>query len=91
MKGLLLDNNNDMMFTGMDFTIGDIDGQTAEAIITAHYGEIKEIPTMGFGASRMLGGNINPVWKNEIRESLNKGLLKAKTIDMTNTEINVEI
>ena len=91
MKGILTDNNNEIMFSGKDFLIGDIDGQTVEAIVTEHRGAFKEMPIMGFGATRVLGGNFNPNWKNEIKESLKKGLVTAKTVEFDNENISIEI
>lgn len=91
MKGILTDNNNDIMFAGKDFLIGDIAGQTAETIVTECRGAFKEVPLMGFGVTRVLGGNFNSNWKNEIKESLKKGLITAKSVEIDNGNINIEI
>lgn len=91
MKGIMTDSSGDIMFDGQDFLIGDIDGQTAEDIVTAHAGEFKEKPVMGFGAARMLGGNMSMNWKNEMRESLRQGLISAKEITIDNEGISIEI
>lgn len=84
MKGILLNLDNDIMFSGHDFLIGDIVDQTVETIIVAHCGEFKEIPTLGFGASKILGGNIDPFWTGEIKQQLHMALIQTKnvTIDM---------
>ena len=90
MKGILLDNNGDIAFSGLDFAIGEITDQTAETIIVSHYGEIKEKPMLGFGAARLLGGNYDPFWSNEIKESLRKGLIQVASITFTSDGINIE-
>ncbi len=91
MKGILTDNTNDIMFAGRDFLIGDIDVQTVETIVTEHRGIFKEIPVMGFGVTRVLGGNFNPNWKNEIKDSLKKGLIIAKSVEIDKENINIEV
>jgi hypothetical protein len=54
MKDILLDENNDLLITNGDLTIGDADKQNQKLILTTHKGEWKEKPEVGAAVQEML-------------------------------------
>lgn len=90
MKGILLDENNDIMFANGDFAIGDITAQTAQSILEAFPGEFKERPLLGFGLNRIASGTVSPFWRGEMRSALRLGLINVQNIEI-DTENGVKI
>jgi len=54
MKDLLLDQNNDLMITNGDLTIGDSDKQHQKLILSSYKGEWKANPELGAAVQDML-------------------------------------
>lgn len=54
MTDLLLDENNDLILVGGDFSIGHSDEQHQKHILIANKGEYKEHPEVGVGIIDML-------------------------------------
>lgn len=53
-KDIALDQNNDLKIVNGDFAITSSDQQHVQIITSAHQGEFKEWPLVGFGASAYL-------------------------------------
>jgi hypothetical protein len=70
MKGILLDENNDVIVEHGTMKIGDVDAQIAEHVVTAFQGEYKEVPLLGGNIRKMLNGTPDPFWAGEMRRQL---------------------
>jgi hypothetical protein len=70
MKGILLDEDCEVIIERGTMKIGDVDAQVAEHVITAFQGEFKEVPLLGGNAALMLNGTPNPFWAAEMKRQL---------------------
>jgi len=70
MKGILLDENNEVIIESGTMKIGDVDSQVAEHVVTAFQGEYKEVPLLGGNAAKMLNGKPDPFWPAEMKRQL---------------------
>jgi len=78
MRGILLDENGDVMVSNGSVVIGDVDGQIAEHVIAAFQGEFKESPLLGGNALKMLNGVPDPFWAGDIKRQLKSQGISAE-------------
>ena len=62
MKGILVDDNGDLMISGGRLVIGDNRAQVAQHLIGAFAGEYKHAPMLGGNARNMIAGQPDPFW-----------------------------
>jgi hypothetical protein len=91
MKGILIDENGDMMVQAGSTVLGRINAQCAELIIGAYQGEFKAAPLLGGNIKRMLNGTPDPFWVGNIRSQLRSQNVKANVSADGNREVIVEI
>lgn len=89
MKGILFDDG-DMKVTGGTLAIGDTDAQVAELVLSASPGELKEIPTVGCAAHRLVAGGPGTWWLGMAKEQLKSVGLDVKRVAMENGNIIIE-
>ena len=77
MKGILVDDNGNLMVSGGHLLIGDNREQVTQHLIAAFTGEYKHAPTLGGNARRMIAGTPDPFWAGNV-----KGQLKQCPIDV---------
>ncbi|MBD5231922.1 MAG: hypothetical protein HDS66_07220 [Bacteroidales bacterium] len=71
MTGILINQETGDLLVGRGGILtGDSEGQTAEAVIVAMRGEIKEHPLLGGEAGRMQGGTHDVMWAGSVRQML---------------------
>jgi hypothetical protein len=70
MKGILLDNDGDLMIRNGSVVIGDVDAQITEHILQAYPGAYKEVPTIGAHLAGDLNGTFDPFLEGKIKEML---------------------
>ncbi|MDD4141597.1 MAG: hypothetical protein PHR20_02225 [Bacteroidales bacterium] len=91
MKGILLDDNGDIDFTGSDFAIGDDRLQSAQIILKAMPGEIKESPTLGVGIVKELKAPEDPFLRQRIKKNMALGNIGVTSVNINTTDNNIEI
>jgi len=90
MKGILIDDNGDLMTHNGSVVIGDVDSQVIGHVLVAYPGEFKEAPMVGAHIRGMLGGSPDPFWKNNTKDMLKTQHITIKKIDITDGQIIVE-
>lgn len=71
MTGILIDERSgDLLIEHGSIVIGDIESQTAEAVVVTMRGELKEHPLLGGEAARMRGGSYDVMWAGNVRAML---------------------
>jgi len=92
MKGILIDENGDIMVRNGAVVIGDCAADVAERVLCAYPGEFKEVPMIGLYATKQVNGTPDPFWRGEAKKQLKSQLVDAD-IDFTENEnrIGIEI
>jgi hypothetical protein len=92
MKGILLDENGDLMIHNGSMVVGDSTLQNQYLILIAQKGEFKEYPTLGVGISDMLGDDDALEWKKRIREEFVKdGLdINSMNLDLQSGKLDID-
>jgi hypothetical protein len=70
MKGILVDDNGNLMVSGGHLLIGDNREQVTQHLIGAFTGEYKHAPTLGGNARRMISGTEDPFWAGNVKSQL---------------------
>lgn len=89
MRGILFDDG-DLKVSGGTLSIGDTDAQVAELVLSASPGELKEIPTIGCSAHRLIAGGPETWWLGIAKEQLKAVGLDVKRVAMDNGNIIIE-
>ena len=100
MKGILIDNDGDLMIRPKrdakgviisGLVVGDCRADIAERIIRAWQGEFKEAPLLGGNIEKMQHGIIDPFWRGNIRKQLDSEGISVKRLDITENGIELEL
>jgi hypothetical protein len=91
MKGILLDENGDLMVRDGHLATGEIDAQAAQGIIRAWQGEFKEAPLLGGNIVGMVNGAPSPFWAGNIKSQLKSQLIGVERLDITAEGIELRI
>ena len=91
MKGILIDDDGNLVITGGHVTVGDNRAQCAEHLIGAFTGEYKHAPKLGGNARNMIAGTPDPFWAGSVKSQLRQCLLEAERIEVTDEGIVVEL
>lgn len=91
MKGILLDENSEIMIRNGSMVIGDVDTQVVEHVITAFQGEYKEVPLLGGNIKKMLNGAPDPFWAGEMKRQLKAQHINADIKGMNEGNFIVEL
>jgi hypothetical protein len=91
MKGMLIEDNGDLMVRNGCLVVGDCLPDVVERLIGAFQGEFKEQPLLGGNARDLIGGNPDPFWAGEVRGQLKKVGVPVSAINVTGGEISLSI
>lgn len=91
MKGILLDENNDIEVVGREMLIGDITRQVINSVLLACQGEYKEEPLIGVGLINYVNGSDATFLTGRIKTQLGALGIKTRKITIKDGLINVEI
>lgn len=91
MKGILVDENGDLMVSGGRLVIGDNRAQAAQHLIGAFAGEYKNAPLLGGNARNMIAGQPDPFWAGSVKSQLKQCLVEAESVKVVEGEIEVEL
>ena len=91
MKGILVDDNGDLVMSGGHIAIGDNRAQCAQHLIGAFTGEYKHAPLLGGNARNMISGTPDPFWAGSVKSQLRQCLIEAERIEVTDEGIVVEL
>lgn len=89
-KGILLDDNSDLLITNESLVIGDVTSQNQKNLILIEKTELKATPMRGVGAKRFLESNSPDVFAREIRQEFSIDGMKVQAIKIgANAQIEV--
>jgi hypothetical protein len=91
MKGMLIDENGDLMVRKGALVIGDCDMDVAERLIRAWQGEFKEAPLLGGNVDKLLNGAVAPFWRGEMMSQLKSQHVNVKQLDINENGIDLTI
>lgn len=91
MKGILVDENGDLMVSGGRLVIGDNRAQVAQHLIGAFAGEYKHAPMLGGNARNMIAGKPDPFWSGSVKSQLKQCLVEADRVAVEEGEVVVEL
>lgn len=89
-KGILLDDNSDLLIENKSMTIGDAIGQNQKHLILTEKTELKFTPMRGVGAKRFLEDNTPNNLAREIRQEFAIDGMVVNSIKIINGIINVD-
>lgn len=89
MKGILLDNNGDLLIEG-SLQIGNVKEQTAIFLFEAMRGEFREYPLLGLEAKRLLGASCDPFFITKAKKMLQHCHIEVNKIRMENNQIIIQ-
>lgn len=89
-KGILLDDNSDLLIRGKSLVIGDAIGQNQKNLILIEKTELKFTPMRGVGARRFLEDNTPDNLAREIRREFELDGMKVKSLKLTDGIINAD-
>ena len=91
MKGILVDDNGDLIVSAGTLVIGDNRAQVAQHLIGAFAGEYKHAPMLGGNARNMIAGQPDPFWVGSVKSQLKQCLVQAESVRVVEGEIEVEL
>jgi hypothetical protein len=91
MRGILTDDEGEIMIRNRSLVIGDIREDILERVIVARRGDLKEHPLLGGGIQDMLKGRPDPFWAGDVRAQLKACGVEVKRIEVNGEEIEVEL
>jgi hypothetical protein len=91
MKGILVDDDGDLMVRDGSLVIGDCAADVAQRIIVAWTGEFKESPLLGGNAKKMIAGTPDPFWEGNVRSQLKKEKVNVSALRASKDGIELTI
>lgn len=91
MRGILTDENGNLVVRSGHLAIGDNRTQCAQHLIGAHTGEYKHAPLLGGNARKMVSGVADPFWAGEMKGQLKQCHIDTASLRVTGNGIELEI
>ncbi|HPX59821.1 MAG TPA: hypothetical protein PLL02_05255 [Bacteroidales bacterium] len=91
MKGILVDDNGELIIGNGTLKIGDVQVQLATHLIVAFTGEYKHAPLIGGNAKKMIAGSVYPFWVGDVKRQLKQCLVNVESFELNNGVVEVEI
>lgn len=90
MKGIVLDEDRDLLIENGEVAIGEIDSQNLEMLIIAEKGEIREAPLRGVGIRRYVDDEDPATLLQAIRNEVAEESMTLDTIEIKNGKLNID-
>ncbi len=88
MIGLLIDTETgDLLVERGSIVIGNTDSQIAESVLVAMRGEWKECPLIGGEVKKILGGQVDVMWRGEVKKMLEACGLDVQKVSISEDNI----
>jgi hypothetical protein len=91
MRGILTEDNGELMVRGGSLAIGDNRADCARRLIEAWTGEIKAAPLLGGNVKRMISGTPDPFWAGSMKAQLNAEGITVTELKVTEQGIELRI
>lgn len=90
MKGLLVDEEGDLIVENGTIKTGENTEQVAHWVVVANRGEFKEFPLIGGEIIKMINGTPDPMWKSNVKNMLFAAGVPVKRIKIEGSNITLE-
>lgn len=90
MLGIVLDPSGDIDVSQGTLRLGDVRAQTAQILLEAMPGELREYPLLGLGLRQMLAGERDKSWPLSAQKQLKHCGIPVSRVYMDNDTIIVE-
>lgn len=85
---MLIDaESGDLLIEHGSVVIGDTDNQIVEGVLVAMRGEWKESPLIGGEVKKMLGGQVDVMWRGEVKKMLEACGLDVQKVSISEDNI----
>lgn len=85
---MLIDaESGDLLVEHGSVVIGDTDSQIVEGVLVAMRGEWKESPLIGGEVKKMLGGQVDVMWRGEVKKMLEACGLDVQKVSISEDNI----
>lgn len=91
MKGILVDDNGNLIVSSGHVTVGDNREQCARHLITAWTGEYKHAPMLGGNVRRMIAGSQDPFWAGRMKEHLKQCHIDVERLSVTDEGVEFRV
>ena len=91
MKGILVDDNGNLIVSSGHVTVGDNREQCARHLITAWTGEYKHAPMLGGNVRRMIAGSQDPFWAGRMKEHLKQCHIDVEQLSVTDEGVEFRV
>ena len=91
MKGILLDNNGDIIKANGVIAVGDNDEQIVRHLLLSSPGNYFYAQTLGARVIGMLHGKPDPFWAGNAKKQLAQCLVPADELSVDNEGVNIKL
>lgn len=91
MRGILLDENGNIVVNGGHLQIADNSQQLCEQLLAAFTSEYKHEPLLGGNAKKMIAGSADPFWAGNVKKQLQYCNVEVNQINIVNDDIIIEL
>ena len=91
MKGIQVNENNELVIRDGSIAIGETDEQRALHVLNATAGEYKETPTLGCNPTRQIGGQTDPFWAGDVKKQLRRAGVEADSVNIEGNDITIKM
>jgi hypothetical protein len=91
MKGILVDDNGELIVNNGSMTIDDVVFQSSALLIAAFTGEMKHAPLLGGNIRKMIHGSVDPFWVSRMRLQLAAIGVVVENLSVNENGVNLEI
>lgn len=89
MKGMMIDENYDLVIKGGQLTLGEVEPQVCELALVATPSDFKEHPAIGAELKKMLGGESDIMWTVKTKKMLRSCGVEVEKIVIDENTVTV--
>lgn len=81
--------NGELVIVGGHLAITDADPQTAETVVLANRGELRDAPLVGGELTRMIGGPITSLQLTNLKQQIKSQGIDIRTVEYADGKLNI--
>ncbi|MDR3046599.1 MAG: hypothetical protein LBU51_03170 [Bacteroidales bacterium] len=91
MRGILVDENGELMIRNGSMVIGDCRADIVERLVVAFPGEFKQAPLLGGALRKEINGVVDAAWGLDVKKQLRSEGVDVRGIRVNEIGIQVEL